>query len=159
MAGAGQRDAPARGAQRLRLCARQSFATGGWGPDETFRAPGSGDLGESLKQTHSSFETPCGAYGHFKITRYLLRVTRDSRYGDSMERVLYNTILGAKPIKEDGTSFYYSDYNNQFAKKGYYRDKWPCCSGTFRRLRRTTASVLTFAIAMGFTSICMCPRG
>jgi DUF1680 family protein len=112
----------------------QSFATGGWGPDETFRAPGSGDVGESLKQTHSSFETPCGAYGHFKITRSLLRVTRDSRYGDSMERVLYNTILGAKPIKEDGTSFYYSDYNHQFAKKGYYRDKWPCCSGTFAQI-------------------------
>jgi DUF1680 family protein len=112
----------------------QSFATGGWGPDELFRKPGSGALGESLKNTHASFETPCGAYGHFKIARYLLRVSRDSRYGDSMERVLYNTILGAKPIKEDGSSFYYSDYNNHFASKGYHRDKWPCCSGTFPQL-------------------------
>jgi DUF1680 family protein len=116
------------------LRASQSFVTGGWGPDELFRRPGSGEVGESLKNTHSSFETPCGAYGHFKITRYLLRVTRDSRYGDSMERVLYNTILGAKPLKEDGTSFYYSDYNNRFANKGYYKDKWPCCSGTFPQL-------------------------
>ncbi len=112
----------------------QSFATGGWGPDESFRKPGSGEMGESLKNTHASFETPCGAYGHFKITRYLLRVTRDSRYGDSMERVLYNTILGAKPLKEDGSSFYYSDYNHHFANKGYYRDKWPCCSGTFPQI-------------------------
>ena len=64
----------------------------------------------SLGTTHASFETPCGAYGHFKITRYLLRVTKDSRYGDSMERVLYNTIAGATPILADGTSFYYSDY-------------------------------------------------
>jgi DUF1680 family protein len=112
----------------------QSFATGGWGPDELFRKPGSGEVGESLQNTHSSFETPCGAYGHFKIARYLLRVTRDSRYGDSMERVLYNTILGAKPLKEDGTSFYYSDYNNRFANKGYYKDKWPCCSGTFPQI-------------------------
>ncbi len=109
----------------------QSFVTGGWGPDELFRKPGSGDMGTSLRTSHFSFETPCGSYGHFKITRYLLRVTADSRYGDSMERVLYNTILGAKPIKEDGYSFYYSDYNNVFAKKGYHRDKWPCCSGTF----------------------------
>ena len=54
----------------------QSFATGGWGPDESFRQPGSGDLGASLTKTHASFETPCGAYGHFKITRYLLRVYR-----------------------------------------------------------------------------------
>jgi DUF1680 family protein len=112
----------------------QSFATGGWGPNETFRRPGSGELGESLSKTHASFETPCGAYGHFKITRNLLRVTRDSRYGDSMERVLYNTILGAKPLKEDGSSFYYSDYNNQSAHKGYHRDKWPCCSGTFPQI-------------------------
>ncbi len=112
----------------------QSFATGGWGPDELFRKPGSGEMGESLKQTHFSFETPCGAYGHFKITRYLLRVTRDSRYGDSMEQVLLNTILGAKPMKSDGTAFYYSDYNHVFAKKGYYKDKWPCCSGTFPQI-------------------------
>jgi DUF1680 family protein len=112
----------------------QSFATGGWGPDEDFRKPGSGEMGESLTRSHASFETPCGAYGHFKITRSLLRVTRDSRYGDSMERVLYNTILGARAIKEDGTSFYYSDYNKQFAKKGYHRDKWPCCSGTFPQI-------------------------
>jgi len=109
----------------------QSFATGGWGPDELFRRPGSGEIGASLISSHSSFETPCGSYGHFKITRYLLRVTGDSRYGDSMERVLYNTILGAKPMKEGGYTFYYSDYNNVFAKKGFYKDKWPCCSGTF----------------------------
>ncbi len=77
---------------------------------------------------------PCGAYGQFKITRYLLRVTRDSRYGDSMEQVLYNTVAGAKPILADGTSFYYSDYNSDAAKKVYYKDKWPCCSGTFPQL-------------------------
>jgi hypothetical protein len=116
------------------LRSTQSFATGGWGPDESFRKPGSGELGESLTTSHASFETPCGAYGHFKITRYLLRVTRDSRYGDSMERVLYNTVLGSKRLKEDGSSFYYSDYNNQFASKGYHRDNWPCCSGTFPQI-------------------------
>ena len=111
----------------------QSFATGGWGPDELFRTPGTGEVGASLDKSHASFETPCGAYGHFKIGRYLIGVTGDSRYGDSMERVLYNTILGAKPLKEDGTSFYYSDYNND-AHKGYHPDKWPCCSGTFPQI-------------------------
>ncbi len=29
-----------------------------------------------------------------------------------MERILYNTILGALPIQADGTSFYYSDYSH-----------------------------------------------
>ncbi len=111
----------------------QSFATGGWGPNESFGEPGTGQLGDSLASTHASFETPCGAYGHFKITRYLLRVTKDAHFGDSMERVLYNTILGAFPIQADGTSFYYADYNNT-GKKVYYKDKWPCCSGTFPQL-------------------------
>ena len=117
----------------FRMVEDQSFATGGWGPDEAFVVPGTGGLDSSLSTTHASFETPCGAYGHFKITRYLLRVTRDSRYGDSMERILYNTIAGATPILADGTSFYYSDYNNS-ARKVHHRDKWPCCSGTFPQL-------------------------
>ncbi len=111
----------------------QSFATGGWGPNESFGEPGTGQLGDSLSTTHASFETPCGAYGHFKITRYLLRVTKNPHYGDSMERVLYNTILGAWPIQADGTSFYYSDYANT-GKKVWYGQKWPCCSGTFPQL-------------------------
>ena len=115
------------------LVKTQSFATGGWGPNETFGEPGTGWVGNSLTQTHASFETPCGAYGHFKITRYLLRVTKEARYGDSMERVLYNTILGAWPIQADGTSFYYSDYATT-GKKVWYGQKWPCCSGTFPQL-------------------------
>ena len=107
----------------------QSFATGGWGPDEQLRAPGSSDIYDSLTNTHHSFETPCGSYAHFKLTRYLLRVTRDSRYGDSMERVMYNTVLGAKPLQENGENFYYADYNFN-AKRVYKEARWACCSGT-----------------------------
>ena len=123
------------------IWAGQSFATGGWGPNESFVEPDRGLLGASLHTTHRSFETPCGSYAHFKVMRYLMMLTRDSRYGDSMERVLYNTVLGAKPIQEDGRSFYYSDYHAS-GEKTYKRDiagakyswdhdgRWPCCSGT-----------------------------
>src|SRR5580658_8089013 len=123
----------------------QSYATGGWGPNEAFVEPGKGQLGESLRATHRHFESGCGAYAHFKIMRYLLALTRDSRYGDSMERMLYNVALGIKPILEDGSTFYYSDYHAS-ARKSYDRiipdaqyrwdkdDKWPCCSGTFPQL-------------------------
>jgi DUF1680 family protein len=83
----------------------------------------------SLTKTHSGFETPCGSYAHFKLTRALLRVTRDGRYGDSIERVLYNTVLGVKPLETDGHAFYYSDYNVS-GRKVYFPDAWPCCSGT-----------------------------
>jgi uncharacterized protein len=107
----------------------QSYATGGWGPDEMLRAPDSDDLYASLANTHSSFETPCGSYAHFKLTRYLLRSTRDSRYGDSMERTMYNTVLGAKPLQENGKNFYYSDYNFD-GERVYKQARWACCSGT-----------------------------
>ncbi len=109
--------------------AAQSFATGGWGADEILRAPGSDEMYKSLTGTHSSFETPCGSYAHFKLTRYLLRVTRDPRYGDSMERVMYNTVLGSLPLQADGRNFYYSDYNLK-GRKVYHDANWACCSGT-----------------------------
>jgi DUF1680 family protein len=111
------------------MLAAQRFVTGGWGPDEQLRATDSPDVAASLTGTHSSFETPCGSYAHFKLTRYLLRVTRDSKYGDSMERVMYNTVLGAKPLQPDGHTFYYSDYNFN-GRKVYSDHRWPCCSGT-----------------------------
>ncbi len=112
------------------MLSRQSFVTGGWGPDEMLRAPDSPDVAASLTETHSSFETPCGSYAHFKLTRYLLRVTRDARYGDSMERVMYNTVLGAKPLQADGRTFYYSDYNFKGRKVYSVHQHWACCSGT-----------------------------
>jgi len=124
----------------------QSFATGGWGPDEMLQAPGSGKVFASLAKSHNSFETPCGSYAHMKLTRYLLRCTRDGRYGDSMERVMYNTVLGAMPLQPDGHAFYYSDYHSHAlkdvgvsgvneewgvgGKRVYSTNRWPCCSGT-----------------------------
>ncbi len=119
----------------------QSFATGGWGPNEGFVEPGKGKLGASLSDTHRSFETPCGSYAHFKLMRYLLVQTGDPRYGDSLEQVLYNTVLGAMPIEEAGWSFYYSDYGHSGHKTDHrvvadspwpwdHDGRWPCCSGT-----------------------------
>jgi hypothetical protein len=46
-----------------------------------------------------------------------------------MERVMYNTVLGALPLQADGRNFYYSDYN--FDAQRVYKDAhWACCSGT-----------------------------
>jgi DUF1680 family protein len=46
-----------------------------------------------------------------------------------MERVMYNTILGAKPLQENGETFYYADYNYN-ANRVYKEARWACCSGT-----------------------------
>lgn len=129
----------------------QSYTTGGWGPNEVFllssedaeykyKLPEFKSLGESIGKTCRHFETSCGAYSHFKLTRYLLRITKDSVYGDSMERVMYNTVLGAKPLRTNGQSFYYSDYSPG-ARKVYFTGaegiapgEWPCCSGTLPQI-------------------------
>ncbi|GAC1364797.1 MAG: hypothetical protein NVSMB3_13350 [Acidobacteriaceae bacterium] len=111
----------------------QSYATGGWAPDETLEKPGSDRLYTSLTRTHNSFETPCGAYAHMKLTRYLLQATRDGHYGDSMERVMLNAALGARPMQGDGRSFYYADYSTS-ARRVDSTHRWPCCSGTLPQL-------------------------
>ena len=107
----------------------QQYSSGGWGPNETFVEPNKGLLSRSLTEGHAHFETPCGAYAHFKLARYLLRFTGEARYGDGLERVLYNTVLGALDPDGEGRFFYYSDYHAS-AQKRYFGDKWPCCSGT-----------------------------
>ena len=108
----------------------QWFASGGWGPNEEFVRPGQGLLGKSIFTTHNHFETPCGAYAHFKLARYLMRFTGDSRYGDGLERMLYNGILAAKEMGPEGQTFYYSDYS-PLARKQYRDARWPCCAGTY----------------------------
>ncbi|HZT29535.1 MAG TPA: beta-L-arabinofuranosidase domain-containing protein [Bryobacteraceae bacterium] len=112
------------------LARTQQYASGGSGPREAYVTPGEGKLGESITSVHEHFETPCGAYAHFKLARYLIRFTADARYGDGLERLVYNTMLACKDPGGDGQYFYYSDYHPQ-TRKGYYHRKWPCCSGTY----------------------------
>lgn len=107
----------------------QSYASGAWAANETFVNPNSGELAASLSGTHNHFETPCCFYAHAKLARYLISFTGDATYGDGLERVLLNTILGALDPDDDGGYFYYSDYHSA-ARKGYYKAKWPCCAGT-----------------------------
>jgi len=111
------------------LATTQQYASGGWGPNETFIEPNKGQLYESLRTTDEHFETPCGSYAAIKLARYLLCASADGRYGDGLERVLYNTILAVKQPDSDGDYPYYSTYGPR-ARKVYYAKKWPCCSGT-----------------------------
>ncbi|HEX4267512.1 MAG TPA: beta-L-arabinofuranosidase domain-containing protein [Steroidobacteraceae bacterium] len=107
----------------------QRYASGGWGPNETLVRPGTADLAASLTTSADHFETPCGCYATMKLARYLMRFTADARYGDGLERVVYNGLLAVKAPDSEGNSPYYSSYNPG-ATKAYYPAKWPCCSGT-----------------------------
>ena len=141
----------------LTFVEQQSFATGGWGPNESFLpiseseyinpdtgkrqiSPAIYTLGDAIERTQSHFETPCGSYAHFKLTRHLLRITKNPHYGDSMERIMYNAALGALPLNKFGKAFYHSNYHHH-ARKEYFdgygngmKDEWPCCSGTLPQL-------------------------
>src|SRR5215831_3481615 len=107
----------------------QQYASGAWAADETFVKPRSGQLAATLTSTHNHFETPCCFYAHAKLARYLMAFTGEAKYGDGLERILLNTILGALDPNDDGGYFYYSDYQAK-ARKSLYKSKWPCCAGT-----------------------------
>ncbi len=108
----------------------QLYATGGYGPEERLLPP-DGSLGESLASTFRSFETPCGSWAAFKLARYLMIYTGEAKYGDWIERLVYNGVGAALPMGAGGQTFYYSDYRLGGGRKIYHLDgTWPCCSGT-----------------------------
>ncbi len=112
-----------------RFLEEQSYATGGWGPNELLLTPGTGALASSLTTTANHYETPCGTFATMKAARYLMRFTGDARYGDGLERIMWNGLMTVKPPDSNGNSPYYSSYHPD-GKKVFYPEKWPCCSGT-----------------------------
>jgi hypothetical protein len=108
----------------------QCFATGGFGPAERIM-PANGNLGKSLEYHQNTCETPCCSWAAFKLARYLISFTGEARYGDWIERFLYNGVGGILPIKDNGRHFYYADYRVAGGVKVYARDVYTCCSGTY----------------------------
>jgi DUF1680 family protein len=107
----------------------QCFATGGYGPNERLMAS-DGSLGKSLETRSDTFETMCGSWAGFKLSRYLTQFTGEARYGDWVERLLYNGAGAALALRPGGRNFYYSDYRTSGGMKVDYWDNYTCCSGT-----------------------------
>ena len=132
----------------------QCYATGGYGPAERLVAP-DGTLGKSLEREANTFETPCGSWAVFKLGRYLMQFTGEARFGDWMERVVYNGIGAALPMAPAGKTFYYSDYRlgaeetYGSARKVYYWDPYPCCSGTYIQAVADYHNIIYFKDAKG----------
>jgi len=129
------------------LTTTQTYASGGYGPNETLITPHRGELFAALSTTQDHFETPCGSYAATKLSRYLLRSSRPgtTAHADYLERVLFNTILASLPPDSDGDYFYYSTYSPG-AVKVYYQRKWPCCSGTL------VQTVADYPLNLGFVA-------
>ena len=127
----------------------QCYATGGYGPEEDLVAE-DGELGRRLDATAFSFETPCGSWAGFKLSKYLMSFTGAAGYGDWIERLLYNGILAALPMGPKGQTFYYSDYRIGGGRKIYHLDgTWPCCSGTYPQVTSDYHDVVYFRDAAG----------
>ena len=109
---------------------RQTYATGGYGPDERF-VYSDGALGDALEAYSASFECPCGSWAGLKLSKYLMMYTGNARFGDWMERLLYNGIGAALQIKDRGVHMYYMDYHLGSCLKYYSRNAFTCCSGTY----------------------------
>ena len=108
----------------------QTYASGGYGPGE-WTMPTDGSLGDALDVRIDHAEIPCGSWAGFKLSRYLTAFTGEARYGDWIERLLYNGIGSALPTLSTGKTFYYANYNVGMATKQYGWSNWSCCSGTY----------------------------
>jgi len=127
---------------------RQTYATGGYGPDERF-VFSDGALGDSLEIYSASFECPCCSWAAIKASKYLMMYTGEARYGDWIERLLYNGIGAALPIKDRGTHMYYMDYHLGSALKYYSRNAFTCCSGTYFQNITEYSNLVYFKDAKG----------
>ena len=127
---------------------RQTYATGGYGPDERF-VYSDGALGDSLEVYSASFECPCCSWAGFKVSKYLMMYTGEARYGDWIERLLYNGIGAALPIKDHGTHMYYMDYHLGSCLKYYSRNAFTCCSGTYFQNIAEYSNLIYFRDANG----------
>ncbi len=108
----------------------QCYATGGYGPAERYMI-NDGALGDSLAIRIDSFECPCCTWAAFKLAKYLMMLTGESRYGDWIEKLLYNGMGAALPIVGNGKHFYYANYHLGAGMKVYSRNTYTCCSGTY----------------------------
>ncbi len=109
---------------------RQCYATGGYGPAERI-LPTRRRAGQIPGRANGYLRIPCGSWAAFKLSRYLIQFTGEARYGDWIERLFYNGIGAALPMKGRGTHMYYWTIFWAARLKYYSRNAFPCCSGTY----------------------------
>lgn len=114
----------------------QLFATGGYGPEESFIVPNGLPetllgirRGEANVDVRFHFETSCGSWAGFKLGRYLMQFTGDAHYGDWIERLFYNGVGALVPMNDYGMIMYGSSYNLYGAQKSH-STVWFCCQGS-----------------------------
>ena len=125
------------------LLATQTYATGGYGPEERLM-PEPGSLGRALQLSISHAEIPCGSWAALKLCRALLRFTGHARFADWMETIVINAIGAALPPQPDGFVYYYGNYALAGGTKQTYWQQWPCCAGTYLQFMAGLHDIIAF---------------
>ena len=114
----------------------QLYATGGYGPEENLVVPdGLPDSLLEVKRNASDvdlrfhFETSCGSWAGFKMSKYLMRFTGQAHYGDWIERLIYNGVGALTEMNDYGMIMYGSNYSVFGAQKSR-STVWFCCQGS-----------------------------
>lgn len=112
---------PTRKAMDFLISNNGMSITGGAGQEEiwTDDQDGSGDLGES-----------CATAYQLRVYDNLLRFKGDSRYGDIMERTIYNALFGAQ--SPDGREIRY--FTPLEGDRHYHNSDTYCCPCNYRRV-------------------------
>jgi len=126
---------PTMQAMRFLTASNGMVITGGVGQAECWTDDQDG--GRDLQET-------CSACYQLRVYDSLLRLTGDSRYGDLVERTLFNTFFGAEsPDAED------LRYFTPFSGERVYDDDATCCPNNFRRMVPELVSLICYRAGNG----------
>lgn len=125
----------------------QCYPTGGFGPNELL-LPQTEFLKTTAIADHT-FETQCGSWAIFKLCKYLVTITGDARFGDWIEKIMYNGVGASVPMSADGGVMYYSDYSPREAFKINMGIPWTCCTGTHPQAVSDYQQLIYFQSAKG----------
>lgn len=133
----------------------QLFATGGYGPEESFIVPNGLPetllgvrRGEANVDVRFHFETSCGSWAGFKLARYLQEFTGEAHYGDWIERLVYNGVGAMVPMNDYGMIMYGSSYDLYGAQKSL-STVWFCCQGSLLQTVADYHNLIYFCDAEG----------
>ncbi|MFB9377031.1 glycoside hydrolase family 127 protein [Kineococcus gynurae] len=136
-------------ASLLRACRRlwdhlattRTYVTGGIGSS----AANEGFTRDFDLPSETAYAETCAAIGLVMWAQRMLTVDRDRRYGDALERTLYNAVLSG--LSADGEEFFYD--NPLASRGGIGRHRWfevACCPPNIARL---LTSLPSYAFAHG----------
>jgi len=106
------------------IAARQMYITGGVSVAEHY------EKGYIKPLTGNVVET-CATMSWMQLTQYLLELTGDVKYGDAIEKLLFNHVFAAQT--SDGDGIRYHTPPNGFKPDGYYHGP-DCCTASGHRL-------------------------